>query len=180
MDLDMPEISGMEAAARIRKEDEDTILIFVTNREDLVFRSFQYEVAAFIRKSHLESEFSAVMIEAYQKAKSKSSRYLLKTENGEAVFSANDILYFVSSDHKVWIHNKDGTKIRVLYTLEKLGSILSRDIFIRCHSGFIVNCNYIFSIDMEQIKLTTNESIPLSRYRRKEVKSMFHTYLRSL
>lgn len=180
IDLEMPEMTGMEASERIRKDDENVILIFVTNRDDLVYRAFQYSVAAFIRKSYLESELSEVVISAYQKAKSKLSVYLLKTETGEAAFLSDDIQYFVSMNHNIRLHDKNQNEIRVMYTLDKLEHILSQEIFVRCHSGFIVNCNYIFSINKDEIELTTHTCIPLSRYRKKEVKRVFQKHLRSL
>lgn len=49
-DLEMPDVDGLHLAAELRKEDQHTLLIFVTNHDELVFQCFQYEVFNFIRK----------------------------------------------------------------------------------------------------------------------------------
>lgn len=55
-DLEMPDVDGLHLAEELRKEDQHTLLIFVTNHDELVFQCFQYEVFNFIRKDFLESE----------------------------------------------------------------------------------------------------------------------------
>lgn len=43
-DLEMPDVDGLHLAEELRKEDQHTLLIFVTNHDELVFQCFQYEV----------------------------------------------------------------------------------------------------------------------------------------
>lgn len=57
LDLEMPEMDGFEVARRIRDTDSKVVLVFVTNREDLVFDAFQYDVTAFVRKKCLNEEW---------------------------------------------------------------------------------------------------------------------------
>ena len=40
-DLEMPDVDGLHLAAELRKEDQHTLLIFVTNHDELVFQFFQ-------------------------------------------------------------------------------------------------------------------------------------------
>ena len=42
LDVDMPCMSGLEAAKQIRKNDEDVIIIFMSSYENYVFDSFEY------------------------------------------------------------------------------------------------------------------------------------------
>ena len=67
-----------------------------------------------------------------------------------------------------------------MYTMEKLEKLLPQNQFVRCHAGYIVNCFYVFSINPNEILLTTGERIPLSRHRKKEMKSVFQQYLRGI
>ncbi len=180
LDLEMPEPDGMQTAQIIRKDYPNVIIAIVTNRDDLVFNTFQYDVSAFIRKKYFEVEIEEVIKRVYRKAKNKRSGYILKTDRGEKSFGINDIVYIESENHNVYLYNKSGEKIKVFYTLEKLSNILSEEIFIRCHSGIIVSCQYIFSINKDNIELINNISVPLSRSRRKEVKSRFQKFMRSV
>ena len=51
LDIDMPGISGMEIAAKLKAEKESLLLIFVTSYEAFVYDTFQYQPFDFIRKS---------------------------------------------------------------------------------------------------------------------------------
>lgn len=180
LDLEMPEIDGLETAQCIRSVDPNVVLVFVTNREDLVFNAFQYNVAAFVRKKRLNEELTDVVAQAYKKAIAKLSIHLLKTESGDIRFQLNEILYFSSQGHNVWLHHANQKSYRVLYTLEQIENIVSSDTFVRSHSSVLVNCGYIYSIDKENVLLTNNEAVALSRHRKKKVKEALQKYLRSL
>ena len=140
VDLEMPGIDGLHLAAELRKEDQQALLIFVTSHEEFVFQCFQYEMFYFIRKEFLELELPKVILSAYQKVWNHVSKLQLKSKDKLVSVLADDILYFVSENHKVFMHKKDNVQVQVMYTLEKLEKILPKSRFIRCHSGYIVNC----------------------------------------
>ncbi len=180
LDLEMPDMDGLSVARELRKEYPDFVLLFITNRADLVFQSFEYEVTGFIRKSHIDDELKETLDRAYQKVLRRMTNYVLKTENGERVFPSASICYFISKGHRILLFDASNKSTRILSTLEKLEDILSPASFIRCHSGIIVNCKFIFSINASDIELTNGQKLPLSRHRTKDVKKIFQKYLRSM
>lgn len=180
LDLEMPEMDGFETAKAIRNDDPNVVLVFVTNMDDLVFNAFKYNAVAFVRKKHLNEELEDAVEQAYRKAVAKLSVQLLRTEKGDVCFKLDEILYFSSQGHNVWLHHSDGKSYRVLYTLERIESLVPAGIFVRCYSGILVNCGCIFSVDKENVMLTNGEAVALSRYRKKEVKNALQKYLRSL
>lgn len=180
LDLEMPELDGLETAKAIRHNDPNVVLVFVTNREDLVFDAFQYNAIAFVRKKLLDEELTEVVEQAYRKAMTKLSVHFFKTENGDICFKSDEILYFSSQGHNVWLHHKNGKSYRVFYTLEQIENIMPAGSFVRCHSSTLVNCGYIYSIDKENVILTNSEAVALSRHRKKNVKYALQKYLRSL
>lgn len=180
LDLEMPDMDGLSVAKALREEFPDFVLLFITNRADLVFQSFEYEVTGFVRKSHIEDELRVTMDRAYQKVLSRMTSYVLKTENGERIFPSDSLCYFLSKGHQIFLFDESNHPTRLLSTLEKLEDILSPTTFVMCHSGIIVNCRFIFSINKADIELTNGQKLPLSRYRTKEVKKIFQKYIRSM
>ena len=180
LDLEMPEMDGLCVAKRLRENYPNTVLFFITNRSDLVFRSFEFDVAGFVRKTHIEDELKSTLDRAYQKVLTRMSNYALKTDCGERMFTSDSICYFISNDHKVFLYDEAKKSTRIMMTLEKLEGFLSPRCFVRCHSGIIVNCKFIHSIGNTSITLTNNETLPLSRHRTKNVKQVFQRYLRSM
>lgn len=179
LDLEMPYYNGLEISRDIRKTHPNIVLIFITNRSDLVFQSFEYDVTGFVRKSHID-ELKGVMDRACQKVFDKKLSYVLKTDNGEKVYQSVSICFFASKGHNIMMFDEKNNATKIHSTLDKLEKILSPKIFVRCHSGLIVNCGYIFSIGKDYIELTNHEKIALSRHRSKKVKEVFQRYLRGV
>ena len=98
-DLEMPDVDGLHLAEELRKEDQHTLLIFVTNHDELVFQCFQYEVFNFIRKDFLESELPLAAASAYQKVWNHTSKLQLKSKTGLLSLAADDVVYFLSLIH---------------------------------------------------------------------------------
>lgn len=67
LDIDMPKISGMDIGQYILNKSMDTLLIFVTSHDALVYESFKYHPFGFIRKSHLEDEIIRWNLNPYRK-----------------------------------------------------------------------------------------------------------------
>ena len=51
LDIDMPYFSGMDIAAYLNENKLQTILVFVTSQEALVYKTFAYRPFGFIRKT---------------------------------------------------------------------------------------------------------------------------------
>lgn len=180
LDLEMPELDGMQTAQIIRENNVNTVIAIITNCNDLVYKTLRYDISAFIRKDFFEIEIEEELCRLYNKAKNRCSKYFLKTENGEKSFIPSEIVYIESYNHNVYLYSETGEKIKIFYTLEKLSSLLSDEIFVRCHSGIIVNCYHIFSINNDNVELINGKHITLSRSRKKELKDKFQKFMRSM
>ena len=184
-DLEMPDVDGLHLAEELRKEDQHTLLIFVTNHDELVFQCFQYEVFNFIRKDFLESELPLAAASAYHYylnrgiPKQQIITFMSETVATDELNPFYNQLYSTPGN-TIMMCEKENTKVQVMYTMEKLEKLLPQNQFVRCHAGYIVNCFYVFSINPNEILLTTGERIPLSRHRKKEMKSVFQQYLRGI
>lgn len=55
LDIDMPNISGLEVAKKIRNAGSDIILIFISAHEQYVFESIDYNPFKYIRKKDRKS-----------------------------------------------------------------------------------------------------------------------------
>ncbi len=171
LDINMPNMDGMEIAEIIREKDKDIILIFLTSMEDKVYQTFRYNTFRFIRKLHIDIE----LIEALKSAMNSlmDVKHIFQTTVGEIGLCIRDILYFEFADRVVFISTFNGkykTNIRRFKDIEDI--FLSKE-FVAIHRGCIVNQNYIKSIGNLHISLDTEEMLPVSRYRVEEVKKAF-------
>ena len=56
LDIDMPEMSGIQLASKFRDNGVDTTLVFVSSHDDFVFETFRYNAYRFVRKNKLLSD----------------------------------------------------------------------------------------------------------------------------
>lgn len=81
----------------------------------------------------------------------------------------NKIKYIEAYGHEVVIHTTD-TDIRTTRSLSETEKALSSYGFIRVHKSFIVNTRSIFSVERNNIILTDNSSLAVSRAKTEEIK----------
>lgn len=80
LDIDMPEISGLQLAEKIQELPKRPLLIFVTNQDALVYQTFLYHPFSFIRKSFLEEELETVLLQAWKELAGRKIRYIFRCE----------------------------------------------------------------------------------------------------
>lgn len=177
LDIEMPNINGIEVAQTIRAVNPFINIIFVTNRDDLVFQSIHYKPFRFLRKSRLEEELSEAIQAVTKKIRSENQYYTIRFNNSFKQIRITDIYYVESYKHDIFIHTKD-EKHRIRNKMENMEKELEVFGFIRVHSGFLVNYRYIHSIDKTKIVLANKEMIPVSRHRLENVKQKLQLYAR--
>lgn len=68
---------------------------------------------------------------------------------------------------------RDGTVFTARKCMHECESALSGKGFIRIHSGYIVNIDYCYKIEKQNMVLKNGERIPISRERREAVREQF-------
>ncbi|MFU0827966.1 MAG: Stage 0 sporulation A-like protein [Lachnoclostridium sp.] len=177
LDIEMPDISGIEIAETIRAVNPFVNIIFVTNQDDMVFQSIHYKPFRFLRKRYLEDELPEAIHALAKKIRSENQYYTIKFNNSFKQIRITDIIYLESYKHDIFLYTKD-EKYRIRSKMERMEKELEVYGFIRVHSGFLVNYRYIYSIDKTKIVLSNKKIIPVSRYRLKNVKQKLQLYSR--
>ena len=174
LDVDMPGVNGENIAQYINSSNP---VIFVTNYDDFVFSSFKYRPFGFLRKSHVDSELEEAVIRL-DNYLSKSGQCYTFTFQGKLIsLPYNKIKYIEAYGHEVVIHTTD-TDIRTTRSLSETEKALSSYGFIRVHKSFIVNTRFIFSVERNNIILTDNSSLPVSRTKTEEIKQAMIKFAR--
>ena len=113
MDIDMPEISGIDLAAELRKNNQNFDIIFVSAHPHFVFETIRFTPYRFIRKSNLVSETSEAVNSYCLKIQNDHKMILLELQNGSIFNEKVDIIsdfFTVRHDGKEYYRRKDGQK----------------------------------------------------------------------
>ncbi|HBI72781.1 MAG TPA: hypothetical protein DDY59_06280 [Lachnospiraceae bacterium] len=179
LDIEMPDLSGIEVVSKLRSVYDDMEIVFLTSYENYVFESFQYRPLRFIRKSKIDSELEEAL-EAFQKIMdSEKNYYSFFTTDGAVLWRVDDIQYMEAFQHYIYIHRKDKS-IKVRGSLDKYEKGFGTWGFIRIHKSYLVSYKHIYSINANEVILTDQKRLPLSRRRNEEVKEKFIKYTRRL
>lgn len=180
LDIDMPEINGFDIAELIY-DTEETLIVFVTLHDELVYSSIKFQPFRFIRKSCLESELSEVLNALKQNVLKRSAgkRFPFQTKDGAVFLDVSNIIYIEIYGHWLHVCVNCGDDLECYGSLSDLERKLEPFDFIRVHKSYLVNCKYIYSIEKRQIILDDKTEILLSRYRVNEVRNKLRNYIRS-
>ncbi len=171
LDIDMPEMSGLELAERLRQEMKELLIIFLSAHEEFVFKAIEFQPFRYIRKICLNAEMPLAIQSAYKVLKSRQVQQIaLKTDDGEVKEHLSDILYIESESRKVSVHLANGMHYTANHKMTDIQNMISSENFVMIHRSCIVNSDYIKNITNGILILENDEKLVVSRLKYKEVK----------
>lgn len=179
LDIQMDGMDGIETAKRLRKRQDDIVLIFVTGNREYVFDALDLYAFHYLLKPVDENKFREVLERAAEEvAKKKEKRFLFLKKRNLTLDQA-DILYIESRAKKVEIHT-DGFKdiIEIYATMEELEGQLGED-FYRCHRSYIVNMAHITEYDNGTITITNGDNVYLTKKKYGDFVKTYMWYLQN-
>lgn len=178
LDIEMPEIDGITVCKRIRQIAPDSLVVFISNKEELVFQTFEVQPFRFIRKSQYDALLPSLIDSLIQKItynNRKMIRIVEPVSHDIFSFDISQIIYIEAQRKDCRIVTTDGETI-IRCKLMYLEETLSEYHFLKPHRSYLVNCKYLFYIGKTNLKLTTKEELPISRGKLPEVKQAFLSY----
>ena len=176
LDIDMPEMNGLEVANELADICKNGQIIFLSQREDLVFECLKFHPFGFIRKSKLIDDFSLMMNQYYQtisNAESDETKIDIIDKTKTVSFKIKEIVYIEGDRNYQKVVLKDKTSQNIRVALGSLEEKLREHGFIRIHNGCLLNYLFIRSIANDEVYLTTGISLPMSKKRKDEIMKQY-------
>lgn len=173
LDIQMPGTDGITFALKLRKENYEGDIIFVSSREDKVFEALRAHPFGFIRKSHFVEDVQEIL-GLYLNKKTCPRLFNVKTRTGIYTVLIEDVIYIEGAGHyqMMWLEGKD-VSVEVAGGMERLENELEKEGFLRVHKGYLVNFRYIQRIEKKEILLSNGVRLPISRQKEKEIKEQY-------
>ena len=162
LDIDMPEISGLDIASGLTALTKKPLLIFVTSHDELVYDSLQFHPFGFVRKSCMDNELPRILMDCVTELNGREKYFCFHTANADAKLQLDEILYFESEGNylKLFAKNKE---YRFRDTLSAVENTLTDSGFVRIHKGFLVNQAAVKMLFSDQAQLTDGTKLPIGR-----------------
>lgn len=168
LDLQLEHSDGMAVAEKIRQMDAKVPLIFVTGMESRAAEGYGVEAMDYVVKSKLETRLPQALGRFWEKR--KDSSLIFETSEGETVIlSFRDILWVESEGRGVKIVTARREYVNASTPVGKVTAELSENEFLEIHKSVYVQVREIKRIGTDQVIMSNDATLPLSRRRRKAV-----------
>lgn len=178
IDIEMPQMSGMELARALKNMKKVPLIIFATAYPDYAAKAFRVQALDYILKPFDEDQLEETMLlikdrlvvteSPNKKAVSASARLAVESDGRFLYLSPNEITYLFREERETMIRTID-SQYSVRAPLKDLEEKLKSYPFFRTHKSYLVNLDKVEELipwfnGAFQVKvLGSNEEIPVSR-----------------
>lgn len=181
LDVVMPRPDGIELARLIRKMDEKAVIIYLTSHDGRALDAFRVRASQYLSKPVNRETLYRELDTALTAVKAKTSKtFLLKTKDGAEAIPFHRIVCCELEGRVLCCVTADGEKHRSV-TLrssfdDAVSALTADDRFIRPHTSFVVNMDYVKSIQGNFFLMKTGSNIPIARRTLGEIKEKYLRY----
>jgi DNA-binding LytR/AlgR family response regulator len=177
LEIPFKELSGIEIARRLRKIDHNVRVIFLTTRMNHVLEAYEVKASNYLLKPLSYNCFYKEVSNVLSEKSGIWGHYLIeKNSSGIYKIYLKSIKYIETAERHTIIHTEDGD-ILSQRQMKEHELRLPSEVFIRCHTGYIVNLGYFQSMEGSEIQLLSGEHIPVSRKRKAVVSEKVINFL---
>ena len=174
LDIEMPDMNGIEVKNKISRLNKGPIIIFLTDHYEYAEDAFGINVMGFVRKSGMEQQMSMML----DTAENMLNHNLMIMED----ICSKDVRYIRAAHNYGELVLSDGSKILMRNSLQKFEKDLQEYDFIRIHREYLINLKWVKNLGKEtkfvQIEGKEVETLPVATRLRKEVKEKYKEFCR--
>lgn len=178
LDIYMDEtMNGIELAKRIRTQDEDAVICFISSSDDYYREAYDLYAVQYLLKPVREEEIRKLLervSRSHVRRKEQSLRFKWRGQTG--LIPCGRILFVSSREHTLSIWCKDGIVQECKGKLNEMAMQLGSDMFLRCHQSFLVNMYQVDNLSGNELMISGHR-IPVSRRYYAEVKKRYQEIL---
>ncbi len=177
MDIDMPLMDGISASKKLRENDQNAIIIFITNLAQYAIKGYEVNALDFILKPVKPTQIKTVLEKAIKNLHSKNEKHriIITLKTGTEVLYTDDIYYIETMSHRLYYHTSKGT-LDTYGSLSEEEKNLSSFGFARCNSCYLVNLKHVKSVKRYKVNVGPYE-LDISRPKYMAFKETFLNWL---
>ncbi|MEG1004139.1 MAG: LytTR family transcriptional regulator DNA-binding domain-containing protein [Clostridium sp.] len=158
----------------IKDKFQNSAIIFLSEKDNLVFQSLSVQPLQFIRLSKFEEDFKEMLIALEDYLNKADNILTFKVGTVTMKLNIKNIIFIESYGHYLIIHSTTGNyKIR-----ERISKIVERikcPLLIRVHKSYIINTSFVEKALCDKLILKSDIEIPIGRCFKEDVIKGFST-----
>lgn len=175
LDIDMPEINGLEVARQLRRKSSDILIVFVTGFIEYAPAGYDVDAFRYLLKSDLSKALPRCLGAIWEKLYLSQDSIQIRQLDHSIWVQLRDILYFEGTPRRhVFLHT--GSSSEPLECIGKLSDYetqLADKGFLRIQKSFLVNAWHINDIRNYMAILDNGKSLKVSTSNYSKVREQY-------
>ena len=173
LDVEMGQMSGVELAKKLRREQASMQILFVTGFEQYMAQGYEVEALHYLLKPVQKEKLFAVLDKAMEK-KPPEKKHIFHTKEGTMIsLPLSEVWYVEAEAHDCRLYTSEHS-----YVLPQgIGSMRQEfekeSDFQTCHRSYIVNMKHVSVIEQSELIMDNGVRLPVSRGMAKAVNQAF-------
>ncbi|MGI6225547.1 MAG: LytR/AlgR family response regulator transcription factor [Peptococcales bacterium] len=179
LDIIMPGFMGIDVAKEIRGFDKTTPILFFTSSSEFALESYSVKAINYVLKPVSKEKFFFTFDDVLEQIKVEKDKDVLivKSNDGIKKILISNLVFVEVMGRNVLYHLCSG---KVIQCTEPFSSacetLMKYGCFMKPHRSYLVNMQYVDTIDNYQITLQTLSVIPIAQGKAKEIKQQYLNY----
>ena len=165
MDIYLQEEFGIAAAEELRSMGNKSQIVFITSSLDHALEAYRVQAAQYLVKPIEQEELFQVLDRLLEDSRKERNRYLvLRTEGRVCRVAVNKIVFCEAQGKNQMMHMIDGEELLLHMTMTEIFGMLSGyQEFVKVGASYIVNLEYVVSMNARKLQMDSETSIHLPR-----------------
>lgn len=176
MDIEMAFMDGITAAEKIRQQDQEVVIIFITNMPQYAMKGYMVDALDYVLKPVSYYAFSQRIDRALSRMQNRRRVFLsVPIHGGVRKVDLSELSYIEVQDHDLLFHLQKETFL-TKGVLSEMEEQLREQPFFRCGKSYLINLEYVDGIQGGDV-IIGGSRIPISRQKRKALMDALNTYM---
>lgn len=161
LDIEMGETDGVALAKKVRQEDGNLQIVFITGYPDYIEEGYEVAALHYLMKPVDRKKLFIVLDRAVNNLQ-KHKRAVVLPIDGEAVKVPVDAIQYVEAfSHRVSVVTTKGI-YELRKSLSEIETLFGKG-FVRCHRSYLVGLDFVAGLSKTKVTLDNGTELPLSR-----------------
>lgn len=172
LDIEMGALSGMELARKIREENEDIPILFITGYETYMAQGYEVSAIQYLLKPMYKDKLFTAL-DKLKRGRKAEAKIPFQTDDGLLFLAPSDIWFLEAAGHYCILHTADTARqLRSSFT-ETFKILSPHKTFIHCHRSYVVNLKHVSAITRTDLVMDNHTKLPISRNSYQSVNQAF-------
>lgn len=176
VDIEYGSESGYDLARSLQKIKGDIGIVYVTNHNEYVTKSFVARPLGFVRKGNLEEDLLEYKDGILEFIAKNNREIALRDGKSEIMVALNSLIYIYMNGHYMDVVCKERT-LEIRDKISRIEYELAMNSFIKINRSCMVNAKYIEKINGVEVRLVNSKILYASEDRKRQIMLGWQRYV---